>query len=243
MNKSILLAVMILLAETGIAPADPVEISPHWIGTGENHSWLHIEFDDGAIYVFDVSYDGPSTTTSRMVQAIADETTLTYTTQFSGMTLYGLDYDGHHYQDWLTGFWSLWFRDVGQDQWTYSPAGWTTLTAVDGQWHGLVADPGFTYDASPSELVLVIPGDLNDDGFVGQVDLDMVLGEWGNSPPADPRADPTGDGFVGQPDLDTVLAHWGRGYPPPAAPVPEPVGPAMLGVGVLALMSRRKHPR
>jgi hypothetical protein len=65
-----------------------------------------------------------------------------------------------------------------------------------------------TYSEIPA-----IPGDLNDDGFVGQTDLDIVLSQWGKSGVeiTDPRADPTGDGVVGQADLDTVLANWGHG--------------------------------
>lgn len=50
--------------------------------------------------------------------------------------------------------------------------------------------------------------------FVGQSDLDIVLGAWGSSPPTDPRADLNGDGFVGQADLDTVLGAWGGGRDP-----------------------------
>ena len=84
---------------------------------------------------------------------------------------------------------------------------------------------GFTYLApkehpaySPPTLTLAtgttVPGDLDGDGFVGQADLDIVLGEWGNSPPSDLRADPDGNGTVGQGDLDTVLAGWGRSAGP-----------------------------
>jgi hypothetical protein len=54
-------------------------------------------------------------------------------------------------------------------------------------------------------------GDLNGDGFVGQADLDIVLGNWGQGPPSDGRADPSGDDFVGQADLDIVLSNWGQG--------------------------------
>jgi hypothetical protein len=58
-------------------------------------------------------------------------------------------------------------------------------------------------------------GDLNNDGFCGQADLDILLDAWGDSvPPGDPRADPSGDGFVGQVDLDVVLDDWGEGTPP-----------------------------
>jgi len=59
-----------------------------------------------------------------------------------------------------------------------------------------------------------LPGDLDGNGFVGQGDLDIVLADWGNGPPVDPRADPSGDGFVGQADLDIVLDHWGSGTMP-----------------------------
>jgi len=59
-----------------------------------------------------------------------------------------------------------------------------------------------------------LPGDLDGNGFVGQGDLDIVLANWGDEPPADPRADPSGDGFCGQADLDIVLDDWGNGVLP-----------------------------
>ena len=66
-----------------------------------------------------------------------------------------------------------------------------------------------TYNLLPDK------GDLNNDGFVGQADLDIVLDAWGDSvPPGDVRADPSGDGFVGQADLDIVLDNWGEGCTP-----------------------------
>ncbi len=103
-------------------------------------------------------------------------------------------------------------------------------------------------------IPISLPGDLNGDGFVGQDDLNIVLGDWGNMPPGDPRADPSRDGFVGQDDLNPVLADWGQGTPPltlagsslSASAVPEPSSILLLGVGAMATVPllrgrRRKH--
>ena len=49
------------------------------------------------------------------------------------------------------------------------------------------------------------PGDLNGDGWVGHIDLDIVLADWG-SPAPWPCFRCDDDDFVGQTDLDYVLA-------------------------------------
>ncbi len=84
-------------------------------------------------------------------------------------------------------------------------------------------------------------GDLNGDGFVGIDDLNIVLGNWNlNVPPANPLADPSGDGFVGIDDLNQVLGNWNAGTPPAAGAVPEPTTLALLGLGGVAVLRRRK---
>ena len=82
-------------------------------------------------------------------------------------------------------------------------------------------------------------GDLDGDGYVGQIDLDIVLGDWGHSPPTDARADPSGDGFVGQIDLSFVLDWWGTGALL-SQPIPEPAGLSLLALGALAAIRRRR---
>ena len=86
-------------------------------------------------------------------------------------------------------------------------------------------------------LEITVPGDLDGDGFVGQMDLDAVLMDWGNSPPVLPYTDPSGDGLVSQDDLDTVLNDWGHGIPP----VPEPATLSLLTLGGLAVVRRKRR--
>ena len=60
-----------------------------------------------------------------------------------------------------------------------------------------------------------IPGDMNEDGYVGSADLDIVRSHWGEYVmPGDTYAgDANGDGYVGSADLDTVRGSWGASLP------------------------------
>ena len=86
-----------------------------------------------------------------------------------------------------------------------------------------------------------IPGDLNDDGFVGGDDLDIVRSYWGQEVTAGNKlhGDPSGDGFVGGDDLDEVRAHWGEGTPP-MAEVPEPSTVFLLLFGAATMIALKR---
>ncbi len=76
------------------------------------------------------------------------------------------------------------------------------------------ADPGGNDRAGESYVVFspVIPGDLDDDGSVGVVDLLLLLGAWGPCPETCPpfcQGDLNGDCTVGVADLLILLANWG----------------------------------
>lgn len=63
----------------------------------------------------------------------------------------------------------------------------------------------------------IVEGDLNQDGSVGQADLDIVLEHWQQTNINQLGywlfGDPSGDGFVGEDDRNIVLANWSSAPP------------------------------
>lgn len=92
-----------------------------------------------------------------------------------------------------------------------------------------------------ADQINVVEGDLTGDGYVGDADLQLVLGNWGNSVLAGDwfAGDATGDGVVGRGDLDYVLDNWGAGTIP-APSVPAPATGAVLGLLALGLLHHRR---
>ncbi len=88
-----------------------------------------------------------------------------------------------------------------------------------------------------------IAGDLNNDGYVGLDDLDLILNNWNTTVRDGHPSDPSGDNFVGLDDLDIVLNNWNNGTPPDALTnIPEPTTLALLSLVGIA-MTRRPHYR
>ena len=116
----------------------------------------------------------------------------------------------------------------------------------DGRFNVAVKDDSLV-DYARLEMTIqpLLVGDLDLDGFVGIVDLNIVLNRWNTQVTAGNMilGDPSGDGFVGIDDLNVVLGNWNAGTPPgvdASGPVPEP---ATLVLGLLLcvgpLASRR----
>ncbi len=210
-----------------------------YVGTGDKDAKVLLEFSDGAIYAFGVSFSDPNTTGIGLMDIIEAGTTLTTERQFYeglGWMITGISYAGHGNSGYGGGelWWHYWVLDPPNDwesPWGYGAGG---RTAADG------CGDGWIYGRAGAPH---LPGDTGGDLVVDGGDLAVMGGNWmTESGMAWADGDFTGDGAVNGGDLALMGGNWlfGSTPAPPASPVPEPATAMLLTAGLAALWRRRK---
>jgi hypothetical protein len=208
-----------------------------YVGTGGSFAKVLVEFGDGAIYAFGVSFADPSTSGIGLMDLIEAGTTLTTQREYYeglGWIIEGISYHGHtSVDDWYhdpDAWWRYWVQDP--------PAGWEMPQDYGAS--GRIATDGcadawvFGHDSTPR-----LPGDASGDLAVDGGDLALLGGSWSGTGKSWSEGDFTGDGIVDGGDLALLGGNWMFGSPPAPAPLPEPTTAVLLAIAAALLRRRR----
>lgn len=152
-----MLAGLIVASAGTIAGADLITV-----GTGTNSAELYLEFKGGAVYEFEVAFDG-TTTGIGLFDIIEAETTLTTDRQDFGFGVFvnGITYDGHSNIGYAGGedWWHYWTKDGESAGWAAPSVGAVDRVVEDGFSDGWIYGRAGTVP-EPASLALMLIGGL-----------------------------------------------------------------------------------
>ena len=90
-------------------------------------------------------------------------------------------------------------------------------------------------DTAPGAIL----GDINGDGQVDGLDLNLLGADWQSTSPVTPAADINGDGIVDGLDLNILGGNWQAGVPAPGETIPEPTTLSLFAFGGAVMVLRR----
>ena len=128
------------------------------VGTGSSSAGVYIEFQDGAIYEFDVSFDGSPTGIGLFDLIEADTSLTTVRGDFGfGVFIDGITFDGHSNVGYGGGddWWHYWVREPG-GVWMSSSVGAGARVLSDGASDGWVYGHGGAPVPEPQTLTLAL---------------------------------------------------------------------------------------
>lgn len=141
--------------------ADVIQVEPIEVGSGLFSSFVQVDFQAGATFVFEVFYnDGATSSFDLLLTLDADEQLgfeLEYTPFDFGPFVTGLGYEGiFESGDGSNGepFWGFWAKDHIDGTWAFPGAGAGDHLAGNGSWSGWVFGNG----QSPVDVVIPAPG-------------------------------------------------------------------------------------
>ena len=234
MKSVITIVVMVALTLVSSVQAEYMNV-----GSGSSKANVIVEFSDGAIYAFTVSFDDPNTTGLDLFDIIEAGSTLT-TDRIDygwGWMVDGISYKGHSNSGFGGGenWWHYWNNDSPNDPnwfmpWDYGTAGRIVANGF--------SDAHIYGDANAPRL----PGDVNENLTVDINDLVVMKNNWnvsGGKTWAD--GDFNGDGAVAINDLVMIKGNWNFGVSVLPTPIPEPATAVLVGVGLAIVLKNRRR--
>jgi hypothetical protein len=157
------LIVLSIAALVAILPrvslALPIEAS---VGAGPDLATVVLEFQDGAEFAFEVSFDDAIATSGLdIMQTLETELpsfSLTISDFGFGLFIDAIAYDGHADGGFGGGelFWHYWTKDFELEPWTFSQIGAVDRVVGNGAWEGWRYGPGAPIPEPATALLLAL---------------------------------------------------------------------------------------